>query len=359
MLHALIMAGGSGTRFWPRSRRRRPKQFLTLSGDRSLLQQAVDRLDPLIPPDRTWVITNAAFTEETGQQLPTLASEHIVGEPCGRNTAPCVGLGAALIFAEDPGATMVVAPADHVIEPPEDFRRVVQAAECLSNESPAALITFGIPPTFPATGYGYIQRGDELRRIQGCAVYRVRSFREKPPADLAKQLVETGENYWNSGIFVWKAATILEELRIKQPRIHTAVLSIVKAWTTTRREDVLRHEYEGLGKISIDYAVMEKARQVFLLEAPFRCHDFGSWLAIERVQPARDDKVTVLATHVGLATSRCVIVGDPSRLIATLGVRDLIIVQDGDATLIADRNDEGNIKQLLELLHERGLEEYL
>src|SRR2546421_268884 len=166
MLHAMIMAGGGGTRFWPRSRQRRPKQFLTLVGDRSLLQQAYDRLEGLAP-GRTWIITGAAYCDESAKQLPELSRDHIVGEPCGRDTAPCIGLGAALIARDDPDAVMMVTPADHVIEPMREFTRAAQVAEQMANEHPQSLITFGIPPTYPSTGYGYIHRGEQVAQRQG------------------------------------------------------------------------------------------------------------------------------------------------------------------------------------------------
>src|SRR6516162_4707487 len=177
LLHALIMAGGGGTRFWPRSRQRRPKQFLTLTGGRTLLQQACDRIEAQVPPERTWIVTGKAYEEETARQVPHIPAARIIGEPCGRDTAACIGLGAALIARAESDAVMVVMAADHVIEPVQEFRRAIQVAEQMVAEHPAALVTIGITPTFPATGYGYIQRGAELARRQGVDVYRVQAFR--------------------------------------------------------------------------------------------------------------------------------------------------------------------------------------
>lgn len=359
MLHALIMAGGGGTRFWPRSRQKRPKQFLTLAGDRSLLQQAFDRIESQVPPERAWIITGASHAEETSRQLPELPADRIIGEPCGRDTAACIGLGAALIAARDPQAVMLVTPADQVIEPAREFGRAAHAAEQMALEHPQALITFGIPPSFPATGYGYIQRGAEIAQRQGVSVFRVQAFREKPTADAAECFVASGEFFWNSGIFVWKAATILDALRDNQPKLHAAVCRIAESWSTPRCDEILKREYQALDRISIDYAVMEKAKEVLVVQAPFRWDDVGSWLAIERMNPQDADGNTVLAAHAGLNTHGCVIVGDPERLITTLGVRDLIIIQDGDATLIADRRDEGAVKQLVDLLKKKGLEKHL
>jgi mannose-1-phosphate guanylyltransferase len=360
MLHAMIMAGGGGTRFWPRSRQRRPKQFLTMSGDRSLIQLALDRVDACaIPPERTRVITAEAYREETARQLPSLSADRIVGEPAGRDTAPCIGLAAALVAREDPDAVLVVTPADHVIEPVQQFRAAVHVAAMLAEENPSALITFGIPPTFPSTGYGYIHRGAEAVRRQGISVYRVQGFREKPAADLAERFIASGEYYWNSGIFVWRAAAVLGELRRQRPVLHDAVRRIADASGTPRWGDVLREEYGKVVKESIDYAVMEHAEEVLAVQAPYQWDDVGSWLALERMNPQDTDGNTVLAPHCGINTKNCVIVGDPGRLIATIGVFDLLIVQDGDATLIADRRDESTVKQLVDLLKKKGLEKHL
>jgi len=359
MLHALIMAGGGGTRFWPRSRQKRPKQFLTLTGERTLLQQALVRIEAAVPPERSWIITAGAHRELAAQQLPTLPTDHVIGEPCGRDTAACIALGAALIAQQDPEAVMLVMPADHVIEPEQEFRRAVHVAERMAEEHSSALITFGITPTYPATGYGYIHRGQLLAERQGVFVYRVQGFREKPSSELAERFLVAGEYFWNAGLFVWKAATILSALRERTPQLFAAVQRIIHAWPTGERDQVLQREYEGLERISIDYAVMEHAPEVLVVQAPFRWDDVGSWLALERMHAQDAHANTVLGLHCGLSTKDCVIVGDSDRLIATVGVANLLIVQDGNATLVADRREEGTVKQLVELLKKKGLDQYL
>jgi mannose-1-phosphate guanylyltransferase len=365
MLHAMIMAGGGGTRFWPRSRDRRPKQFLTLAGDRTLLQQAMERVESLLPAANAWVITGEKYREETARQLPELPPAHVVGEPCGRDTAPCVALGAALIAREDPEGVMIVTPADHVIEPVQEFRRAAGAAAHLAQEHPRALVTLGIPPTFPSTGYGYIQRGPAVPGRQGVSAFRVQRFREKPDRDDAERFVASGEYFWNSGIFLWRAAAVLDELRRQQPAIAAAAGRIAVAWGTPRQQEVLCREYEGLAPApgdkpkSIDKGVMEGAAEVLVVQAPFRWDDVGSWLALERMQAQDADGNTIRATHAGLATRHCIIVGEPGELITTAGVENLLIVRDGDATLVADRRDEGAVKQLVELLKTKGLGKYL
>jgi mannose-1-phosphate guanylyltransferase len=359
MLHAVIMAGGGGTRFWPRSRNVRPKQFLTVSGERSLLQSALDRIEAQATPDRSWVITSAAHIGETAKQLPQLAADHIVGEPCGRDTAACIALGAALVARHDPEAVMVVMPADHVIEPVQEFGRAIHVAAQMALEHPKALITFGITPQFPSTGYGYIQRGALVAERQGIGVYKVAAFREKPNAETAERFVASGEYFWNSGIFVWRASTILAAFAEYQPTIYQAVQRIAAAWDGPERTEVFAKEYENLTKISIDYAVMERAPEVLVVQAPYKWDDVGSWLALERMNPQDEHGNTTLAHHCGLDTRNCVIVGDRDRLLTTVGVQDLIIIQDGNATLVAHRKEEGAIKKLVELLKQRGLEKYL
>ena len=360
MLHAMIMAGGGGTRFWPRSRAARPKQFLTFSGARTLLQETLDRMEALIPPERTWVITAAAHQAEAGRQLPELRAEQIVGEPKGRDTAACIGLGACLIARTDPDAVMVVMPADHAIEPAREFGRALQAAEQLALDVPHALITFGIPPTFPSTGYGYIQRGVALGTRLGIPTFHAQEFREKPSADVAEEYVSSGHYYWNSGIFVWKVETILEELRRRKPEIYAAVTRIADAWDTPQRQTVFQREYEQVEKISIDFAVMQTAAQVLVVQAPYQWDDVGSWLALERRNAQDAHGNTVQAKHVGINTGHCVIVSDPDHLIATIGVQNLLIIQSGDATLIADRTEEGTVKDIVTLLQKNpDLKKYL
>lgn len=362
MLHAMIMAGGGGTRFWPRSRNRRPKQFLKFSGERTLLQGTFDRTAAQIPVERTWVITSAAHIDEARQQLPEIPKEQIVGEPVGRDTAACVGLGAALIARTDPDATIVVMSADHVIEPTREFQRALHAAEQVADEHPESLLTFGIPPTYPAVGYGYIHRGESLGERQNVPVYRVSQFEEKPDADRAERFVTSGEYYWNSGIFVWKAATILGELKRNKPALHAVVDRIAAAWGTPSAEAYLQSEYETIEKISIDFAVMQdagKAGRVLVLRAPYQWDDVGSWLALERRNPQDAHGNTVQGEHLGINTSHCVVVSDPGHLIATIGVSNLLIVQDGDATLVADRRDEATVKQIVEQLKKTGRDQYL
>ena len=359
MLHAMIMAGGGGTRFWPRSRTNRPKQFLTFSGDRTLLQGTLDRIVARVAPERIWVITGAAYVEEAARQLPELPRQKVVGEPFGRDTAACIGLGAALIARTDPDATMIVMPADHVIEPTSDFHRAVSAAEHFARQYPEALLTFGIPPTFPSTGYGYIHRGESIATCDEVRLYAAKEFKEKPNADTAERFIQSGEFYWNSGIFVWKTAAILNELKRLKPGIHAAIERIADAWNTPRRDEVFLHEYQNIEKKSIDFAVMQEAKKVLVMQAPYEWDDVGSWLALERRNKPDEHGNTVQGTHCGIKTQNCVVVSDGDHLVATIGVKDLIIIQDGNATLVASREEEATVKEIVEQLKLRKRSEYL
>jgi mannose-1-phosphate guanylyltransferase len=250
-------------------------------------------------------------------------------------------------------------PADHVIEPTQEFRRAAQVAEQMAEEHPTALITFGIPPSYPATGYGYIHRSAEVAHRQGIGVYKVAAFKEKPSSEIAERFVASGDYFWNSGIFVWKVATILAALKERQPLLYAAVQRIAEAWSTADRERILAREYEALDRISIDFAVMENAPEVLVVQAPYRWDDVGSWLALERMHPQDAHDNTILATHSGINTTGCVIVGTPGKLITTIGVSNLLIIQDGDATLVADCREESTIKALVEQMKKKGLESYL
>jgi mannose-1-phosphate guanylyltransferase len=270
-------------------------------------------------------------------------------------------LGAALIQARDPEAVMIVTPADHVIEPQPLFQRTLQAAVHLAVEHPQALITLGIPPTYPAIGYGYIECGEPLGSRLGIEAYRLRRFKEKPDFTTAQQYVTSGGFFWNSGIFIWPVRAIVAELERLRPELMTAVRRIAEFWTSPERETVFRACYEPLIKISIDHAVMEHCSQALVLRAPFTWDDLGSWPALARHRPQDASGNTILdVQHVGVRTRHCIIVGDSAeQLIATAGVEHLLIVRDGDALLVADGRDESAIKELVETLKAQGRSAFL
>lgn len=355
MLHAVIMAGGSGTRFWPQSRHSRPKQLLKLAGSRTMIQQAVDRASPLISGEQTWIVTNAAQAEETKAQLPEVPGGNVLIEPCGRNTAPCIGLAAIQLLAADPDAVMLVMPADHVIQPNDVFQQAVSQAVDLIEQQPEALVLFGVRPNYAATGFGYIERGDPTG-----AAYKVASFREKPDAETARQYVDSGSFYWNCGIFVWRAAQILAELEKHEPEIHALLMKLRDAVGTSGWDAALAAEFPNMKSISIDYAVLERANDVYVVEAPFEWDDVGSWPALERLLGVDDDGNTIDGPFVGTGTSGCIVRStDENHLIAVAGMEDCIIVHTPDATLVARKDDADAVRELVRLCEERGYDRFL
>lgn len=354
MLHALIMAGGSGSRFWPLSRERLPKQFLQLFGERSLLQQAFDRLGGLVGNDHVWIATNHLQAGKTREQVPTLGNDRLIAEPMGRDTAACVAVSAALLQSLDPDARMVVTPADHLIGSVDLFHRAINAANDFLDQAPQALLTLGIPATRPATEYGYLHQGERVAIVNGIAIHKLKEFHEKPDRATAERFVADGSFFFNAGIFCWRASTILDEIRSSSPPLHDAAQRIAAAWTTNRRQDVFESEFEKLPKISIDFAVMEKSRHVHMIEAPFPWDDVGSWLALERVLKGDSSGNVTVGDVLTMRTRECVVVGHPGHMVSTLGVNNLIIVQTPTATLVADRNEEQSVKALLAKLAELG-----
>ena len=377
MLHAVIMAGGSGTRFWPLSRTARPKQLLDLTGGRTMIQATVDRLAGLVPPERTWVITNRSLVEPISEQLPQLDRRKIVGEPCKRDTAPAIGLAALLIAArsEPKGATMLVMPADHLIEPTEAFQLAIKQATQIVDDNPDTLVTFGIRPTYPAESFGYIERGDALadgpsqHSERLAPAFAVRRFREKPARSVAEEYLVSGKFYWNSGIFVWKTETIWQALRSYEPEmvdhIHLIVRSAMAAEMSNEldrlhlaQEDFDR-EFTAIRGKSIDFAVMEHYQPVVVIEAPFTWDDVGSWQSLARSVGSDGTGNTVIGKHLGIRTLGSIVRSTPEHLVVTLGLNDCIVVHTPDATIVADKHQEEAIREVVKALEERGWQEYL
>lgn len=363
MLHAVIMAGGSGTRFWPESRDNRPKQLLTLAGQRSMIQATVDRLGTLVPAEQVLIVTNARLVDAMRGQLPELHPDAILGEPCKRDTAPCIGLAAFRLARRDPEAIMAVMPADHVIGPDSAFQAGIRVARGLVQERPDRIVTFGIRPTYAAECFGYIERGETMPLPADLPLpmqaYQVRKFREKPQAHMAREYVASGNFYWNSGIFVWRAATIIEALARHQPEMHAHLARIDAATGRTDYAAVLQREFEAIRGISIDYAVMEHARDVVVLEAPFSWDDVGSWQALARLRGSDADGNTIAARHLGLNTQGTIVRGANDHLIVTLGLKDCVVVHTPDATLVANKHDEESIRHLVKMIQEQGWREFL
>jgi mannose-1-phosphate guanylyltransferase len=359
MLHAVIMAGGSGTRFWPASTKQTPKQLLTLVGDRSMIQSTSDRLDDLVSPQNRWVVTNRSLVKSIAEHLPQLPPGNILGEPCKRDTAPCVGLAAALLAAHDPDATMLVLPADHVIGTNTQFQQAIRAGEAMIDAAPDRIVTFGIPPTYPAESFGYIERGESVSVDEGQQAYDVLRFREKPDAATAQQYLAAGTFYWNSGIFLWRAQTILNALRQFEPAMMEHLDAIAAAIGKPEFDDVLNKRFAAIEGKSIDYAVMERYRPICVIEAPYRWDDVGSWQALARMIPLDESANAVQGNHVGIDTRGSIIRSEANHTVVTIGIEDLIIVQTDKVTLVAPKAAEERVREAVRKLEQEGRNDLL
>lgn len=360
MLHAVVMAGGSGKRFWPQSRQGRPKHLLAIGGPRPMVAETLGRLEGLVPPERTHIVTHESHVAGVLESVGFGPPPHVIAEPVGRDTAACIGLAALHVQRADPEAVMLVMPADQVIRPPERFREVMRAAAAVASQGDV-LVTCGIRPRYAATGYGYIHRGSRLGEANGIPVYQVQRFREKPARAVAEDYLASGEYYWNSGIFCWRAAVILDCLRRFAPELHAALERIGAAIATPAEDIVLREAYEPLERISIDYAVMERAEAVRMVEGDFEWSDVGSWESVAELRSAEADAEgnILLGRCEAVGAANCLAIGDEGHLIALVGVEDIVVVRTAEATLVCSKRGAERVKQLVERLEKKGMERYL
>ena len=350
----VIPAGGGGTRLWPRSRQATPKQFLDLVSQRSMLQETVDRVAALTSPDHVFVITNAKHVGSVRDQLPELPHANIVGEPEGRDSAPAIGLMAALLEKTlGPDAVMVVLPADHVILKPEQFQRVLRSAAAVAQDG--YLVTVGIEPSGPDTGFGYIQRGEPVEnRSGGIPGYTVKQFREKPELEVAEAYIAEGGYYWNAGMFIVRVEVLRDLYRAHVPDMEEGFATIVAA-ILAGDDRTVANVFPTLRKISFDYAVAENAGRVAVVPADIAWSDVGDWSRLAEVlaHTQGDDGNVVVGHHVGVDTKGSLIYS-PKRLIATIGLEDLIVIDTPDAILICPKSRSQDVKQVVDALRERG-----
>ena len=351
---ALIMAGGKGERFWPKSRQSLPKQFLSLTNDgKTMIQLTVERILPLVELHDIYIATNADYKQLVLEQLPGLPEENVLCEPIGRNTAPCIGLGAMHIHHKYEDAIMMVLPSDHLIKCTDIFTDALKTASDVAEQG-ENLVTLGITPNYPETGYGYIKANAD----SDGNVFAVDRFVEKPAYELAKAYVESGDYYWNSGMFIWKLSTILSNMQNFMPDTYEGLVKIAAAIGTPEEDAVLKAVFPGFVSDSIDYGIMEKASNIYLVPGNFGWDDVGSWLAVERVRGIDENQNTLTGNIVTVQTNNCTIEGQ-DRLIATVGTQNLVIVDTNDVLLVADKNAVGDIKELLAKLRENQRTDYL
>ena len=352
---ALIMAGGRGERFWPKSRKNLPKQFLSLTDDgKTMIQLTVERILPLVKLKDIFIATNKAYRELVLEQIPGLPEENILCEPIGRNTAPCIGLGAIHIAQKYDDSIMFVLPSDHLIKFTNMFLKTLETGADVA-ENNTNLVTIGITPDYPETGYGYIKF--DPRRTEGQA-YAVERFVEKPSLEVAKEYLSTEEYLWNSGMFIWKVSSILKNMQKLMPDTYESLIKIKEAIGTPQQDFILEKEFHNMQSQSIDYGLMEKADNIYILPGTFGWDDVGSWLAVERIKKTNEFGNAVAGNIITVNTHNCIIQGD-KKLIAIVGMEDTIVVDTKDATLICAKDSAGDIKKVTENLKICNRNEYI
>ncbi len=356
-MYILIMAGGTGTRLWPRSRRDNPKQLLNLvNAEKTMLRETYDRIAPLVSPQNVLVMTNMEYTDEVREQLPDLIPENVVGEPAGRGSAPAIGMAAMFIKQANPEAIMVCLPADHVITQQEHFRQVLKAAAKVARDG--HLVTLGIKPQYAETGFGYIEGGELLQEVDGIEARRVARFTEKPDDETAAEFVSSGRYFWNSGMFIWRVDAILREFERWLPDHYRALQAIGERRRANKKSKISEDLWNPMKNETIDFGIMEKAEDVVVLPVDIGWSDVGNWASLHELLPADAENNVVIGKHVGIDTGDSLIYS-PQRVIATIGLQNLIIVDTDDALLICPRDRAQDVKKIVSELEEMNKQELL
>lgn len=354
----LIMAGGAGTRFWPLSRKENPKQFLNLTNQNmSMLQCTVARVKEMVEIERVFIATNNLYVDKISEQLPELPEENIIVEPCKRNTAPCIGLASLYIERKYPESTMVVLPSDHVVEDTESFKNILNSAASYANKG-EKIVTLGIKPDKPETGYGYIHLGDKVQEVENNSIFKVKEFTEKPNIEKATRFFEDGNYYWNSGMFVWKTETILNKLKEHLPDIYNNLKEITKSIGEPDEGEVIDKKFSCMNNISIDYGVLEKEEEIFVIPANFGWNDVGSWTALSEINEKDEANNLINSDYVGIDTNDSIIYSE-DKLVTSIGIDNLIIVNTEDAILVCNKDNAQDVKKLRKLLKDKGYDNHL
>lgn len=358
-LYAVIMAGGVGSRLWPRSRRAMPKQFLDLLTSETMLQQTVTRLLPLVPLSRILVVTSDEHIETVQAQIPGFPQENLIIEPGPRGTAPCIGLAAVALQVRDPQAIMAVCSADHRMADEAGFRQALAAAAEFARKD--YLVTLGIAPDQPHTGYGYIQRGAPLGEAEDLPVYHVQRFTEKPDPDTAQQFVDSGEYYWNAGIFIWQVNAILQEMAALLPDLHGELHKVSQAWDQPQRDELLAGAWERVPRTTIDYGIMEKSSRVAVLPVDIGWDDVGNWATLSKLIDADEDNNVLRGEgqRLLLDTADSYIYASAGRLVAAVGLEGFVVVDTPDALLVCPKDQAQAVRDIVQQLKADNLDDYL
>ncbi len=361
-MYIVLMAGGIGSRFWPRSRSSKPKQLLNIFGQRSMLQMTYERIKHLTDPEKILVITNRDLTEGITGQLPDLPKENIIGEPFGKNTAPCIGIACAIMKKrekEGSNEVMVVLPADHLIQDEQKFYDVLQTAVGYASRN-AYLLTIGIVPKYPETGYGYIQRDDTILSENHKTIYKVKTFAEKPNRDTAERFIKSGDFLWNSGMFVWNMDTIMSELEEHLPDLADGVFKIMENVDTENMDESIVDVYSRIKSVSIDYGILEVSGKVGVIEGDFNWNDVGSWEAVHNIQEKdKDNNFINTEKYVTIDAKDNYLYSSQGKMIVAMDVEGMVLVETEDAILLCKKDESQKVKNVVDILRAKNWEEYL
>lgn len=348
MLTALIMAGGKGTRFWPLSTEEKPKQFLNLIGEETMIQMTVNRIKPIIPIERIFVCTGEMYVDLVKEQLPELPKRNIIVEPEGRNTAPCIALSAMVIDRYYKNSNMVVLPSDHLINDEEEFRNTLLAADSFIEEKDEAIVTLGMNPSRPEVGYGYIKYSDEVLKSNDFRVIKVDSFIEKPNLDTAKKYLREGNYLWNGGMFIWSINNVINQIKMYLPNTYNALINVMEV-SEDKLQETINNNYEGTEATSIDYAVLEKAKDVYVIPSNFGWDDVGSWESLDRYRE-KDELGNVLVGQSKAVKANNNLVISSNNSVVVEGLSDIYIIENDGKVLVGHKSNVANVKKLKDIV---------